>query len=76
MESKSKILAALGILRRLPPSKIRQNLAAIVNLQPDIQEELLSKVDQPLGILSHDFLTEIRARKRPKEWKSLLQGRI
>jgi capping protein beta len=51
MESKSKILAALDILRRLPPSKVRQNLAAIVNLQPELQEELLSKVDQPLGTL-------------------------
>lgn len=49
MESTSKILAALGILRRLPPSKIRQNLAAIVNLDPEIQEELLTRVDQPLG---------------------------
>lgn len=76
MESKSKILAALGILRRLPPSKIRQNLAAIVNLDPEIQEELLSKVDQPLGILTHNFLTEYRARNRPQVWKSLLQGRI
>jgi len=51
MESSSKIIPALNILRRLPPSKIRQNIAAVATLRPELQDEILQRVDQPLGIL-------------------------
>lgn len=43
---------ALDLLRRLPPSKTTQNLAKLVQLCPEIQEELLSSVDQPLQVLT------------------------
>ncbi len=49
MESSSKIIPALNILRRLPPSKIRQNIAAVATLRPELQDEILQRVDQPLG---------------------------
>jgi capping protein beta len=50
MESSSKIIPALNILRRLPPSKIRQNIAAVATLRPELQDEILQRVDQPLEL--------------------------
>ena len=41
-------------MRRLPPSKTEQNLALILQLVPDLTEDLLSAVDQPLKILRCD----------------------
>lgn len=35
-------------MRRLPPSKIEQNLNGLLNLIPEETEELLQRVDQPL----------------------------
>ena len=49
MENSSKIIPALNILRRLNPSKVRQNIAAIATLRPELQDEILQRVDQPLG---------------------------
>jgi hypothetical protein len=42
--------AALDLLRRLPPSQTQQNLERIVQLVPDLEEELLSSVDVGLGV--------------------------
>jgi len=44
---------ALDLLRRLPPSQIEDNLAGLIDLVPDLTEQLLSAVDQPLKI-AHD----------------------
>jgi capping protein beta len=44
---------ALDIMRRLPPSRIEDNLADLIDLLPDLAEDLLSSVDQPLKI-AHD----------------------
>nr|ACO15606.1 F-actin-capping protein subunit beta [Caligus clemensi] len=41
---------ALDLMRRLPPQKIEQNLSDLINLLPDLCEDLLSSVDQPLKI--------------------------
>jgi signal transduction histidine kinase len=41
---------ALDLMRRLPPSKIEENLAGLIDLVPDLVEDLLSAVDQPLKI--------------------------
>jgi capping protein beta len=41
---------ALDLLRRLPPSKIEHNLAQLLRLCPDLTEDLLSAVDQPLKV--------------------------
>jgi len=38
----------LSILRRMPPSRIEDDLNGLVNLFPDYEDELLQRVDQPL----------------------------
>jgi len=52
---------ALDLMRRLPPTQTETNLAGLIDICPDIIEELLSSVDQPLKIafdesVSRDFL--------------------
>jgi len=44
---------ALDLMRRLPPSQIEDNLAGLLDLVPDLTEQLLSAVDQPLKV-AHD----------------------
>ena len=39
-------------MRRLPPQQIEQNLSNLIDLVPDLCEDLLSSVDQPLKIAS------------------------
>jgi hypothetical protein len=39
-------------MRRLPPSKIEQNLNGILNLVPSETDEILQRVDQPLKELA------------------------
>ncbi len=46
----SKLDFALDLMRRLPPAQTEDNLAGLLDLAPDITEELLSAVDQPLKI--------------------------
>lgn len=41
---------ALDLMRRLPPAQIEDNLAGLIDLVPNLTEELLSAVDQPLKI--------------------------
>lgn len=51
LNSMSKELdCALDLLRRLPPQNIEKDLSNLVNLTPDLYEELLSSVDQPLKV--------------------------
>jgi len=44
---------ALDLMRRLPPGQIEENLAGLIDIVPDLVEDLLSAVDQPLKI-AHD----------------------
>jgi len=44
---------ALDLMRRMPPSQIEDNLAGLIDLVPELTEQLLSAVDQPLKI-AHD----------------------
>lgn len=48
---------ALDLMRRMPPSKIEDNLAGLIDMVPDLTEELLSAVDQPLKI-AHDQISK------------------
>jgi len=41
---------ALDLMRRLPPQNIEKNLSDLIDLVPDLCEDLLSSVDQPLKI--------------------------
>ncbi|ETW01449.1 hypothetical protein H310_06963 [Aphanomyces invadans] len=40
---------SLNILRRMPPGNVAKDLAGICQLQPDLEDELYQRVDQPLG---------------------------
>jgi len=42
---------ALDLMRRLPPQKIEKNLADLIDLVPNLCEDLLSSVDQPLKVV-------------------------
>lgn len=43
----------LGALnRRLPPTRIEENLNALLNIRPDFADDLLGSVDQPLKLLT------------------------
>ena len=46
-------LLAIDICRRLPPQDIEENLSNLVSLCPDLADDILSSVDQPLKI-KHD----------------------
>ena len=48
MADVKKINSALNIMRRMPPSKVKFNVAGLINLMPDETEELLQRIDQPL----------------------------
>jgi len=37
-------------MRRLPPQHVEENLANLIELVPDLTEDLLSAIDQPLKI--------------------------
>jgi capping protein beta len=50
MAEGEKLDYALDLMRRLPPSQIETNLAGLIDLVPDLVEDLLSAVDQPLKI--------------------------
>ncbi|KAI8323125.1 F-actin capping protein, beta subunit [Martensiomyces pterosporus] len=41
---------ALDLMRRLPPQNIEENLVTLLGILPDLTEDLLSSVDQPLKI--------------------------
>ncbi|CAG2213940.1 F-actin-capping protein subunit beta-like [Mytilus galloprovincialis] len=52
---------ALDLMRRLPPQQIEKNLTDLIDLVPNLCEDLLSSVDQPLKIsrdknVGKDFL--------------------
>lgn len=42
---------ALDMMRRLPPQQIQKNLTDLIDLVPNLCEDLLSSVDQPLKIV-------------------------
>ncbi len=46
----TQIKAALDLMRRLPPKDIESSLSDILTLAPDIVDDLLSAVDQPLKV--------------------------
>jgi len=45
-----KFECALDLMRRLPPAQLEDNLAGLLDMVPDLVEDLLSAVDQPLKI--------------------------
>lgn len=43
---------ALDLMRRLPPQQIEKNLSDLIDLVPDLCQDLLSSIDQPLKVAS------------------------
>lgn len=41
----------------MPPSKLRKNLIGLINLAPEIEDNLLEKIDLPMG--THSYNQEI-----------------
>jgi len=41
---------ALDLMRRMPPQSIEEHLAGLLDIVPDLTEDLLSAVDQPLKV--------------------------
>jgi len=46
--SDDKLNSALNLMRRMPPSSTENSLAGLLELAPDLTDELLTHVDQPL----------------------------
>lgn len=40
----------LDLMRRLPPTRTEENVAALVDICPDFADDLLGSVDQPLKL--------------------------
>nr|CAG4651973.1 EOG090X098Y [Triops cancriformis] len=49
--SEEQLNRALDLMRRLPPQQIERNLSNLIDLVPDLCEDLLSSIDQPLKVL-------------------------
>lgn len=47
----SQLDCALDLMRRLPPAQIEENLAGLLDLAPDLTEDLLSAVDQVCSVI-------------------------
>jgi len=43
--------AALDLMRRLPPQKAEKNLSDVIDIVPELCEDLLAAVDQPIRVL-------------------------
>ncbi|XP_040191032.1 F-actin-capping protein subunit beta-like, partial [Rana temporaria] len=50
LQSDQQLDCALDLMRRLPPQQIEKNLSDLIDLVPNLCEDLLSSVDQPLKI--------------------------
>ncbi|KAF9093657.1 hypothetical protein BGX29_004308 [Mortierella sp. GBA35] len=48
--SEQQLDCALDLMRRLPPQHTEENLASLVTLLPDLTEDLLNSIDQPLKV--------------------------
>ncbi|KAG0248448.1 hypothetical protein BG011_010266 [Mortierella polycephala] len=48
--SEHELDCALDLMRRLPPQNSEENLASLVTLLPDLTEDLLNSIDQPLKV--------------------------
>ncbi|XP_063065001.1 F-actin-capping protein subunit beta isoforms 1 and 2-like isoform X1 [Engraulis encrasicolus] len=48
--SEQQLDCALDLMRRLPPQQVEKNLSDLIDIVPQLCEDLLSSVDQPLKI--------------------------
>jgi len=50
--SEDALNSALNLMRRMPPSSAENSLAGLIELKPELTDELLNHVDQPLKVQS------------------------
>ena len=43
-------MSALNLMRRMPPSQVENSLAGLIELVPELTDDLLNHVDQPLKL--------------------------
>jgi len=48
--SEEQLNSALNLMRRMPPSSVENSLAGLIELAPDLTDDLLKHVDQPLKV--------------------------
>lgn len=48
--SEEQLNSALNLMRRMPPSSVENSLAGLIELCPELTDELLTNVDQPLKV--------------------------
>jgi len=48
--AEAQLNSALNLMRRMPPSSIENSLAGLIELVPDLTDDLLNHIDQPLKI--------------------------
>lgn len=48
--SEEQLNSALNLMRRMPPSSVENSLAGLIELVPDLTDDLLNHVDQPLKV--------------------------
>ena len=48
---------ALDMMRRLPPHQVERHLSNLIDVVPDLCEDLLSAVDQPLKVAKDNKVT-------------------
>lgn len=49
-DATTALRAGLNLMRRLPPKDVPANLAGLTAIRPDLTEEFLQRVDQPLQV--------------------------
>lgn len=50
MSEEAQLNSALNLMRRLPPASVENSLAGLIELTPNLTDDLLNHVDQPLKV--------------------------
>ena len=45
-----QLKSALNLMRRMPPAQTETSLTGLINLIPDLTDDLLQRIDQPLKV--------------------------
>ena len=54
MENRIRLDSALDLQRRLPPNMIERTVSNMIDIAPDLCEDLLEKIDQPLKMMKDE----------------------
>lgn len=55
MTNRIRLDSALDLQRRLPPNMIERTVSNMIDLAPDLCEDLLEKIDQPLKMMKDEI---------------------